>query len=126
MQSKSFASGWRFTPPTQHDLWEVTNDLGLTNVLQQEVEWYDTLHKVMPNLDVMTSGTIPKHPISLLNSPLMKELIVSLSGYYDRIIIDTPPLAPIGALYQDVTKKEQCSKHMLFRKFVKKNFQMFE
>ena len=82
--------------PTQHELWEVKNDLGLTDVLQQEIEWFNTLHKVMPNLDVMTSGTISQHPISLLNSLLMKELVVGMSGYYDCIIFDTPPLVGLA------------------------------
>ena len=78
--------------PTQHHLWEISNDLGLTNVLNQELEWQQTLQQVMPNLDVITSGEIPNHPISLLNSPLMQALIVSANGYYDCIILDTPPL----------------------------------
>ncbi len=82
--------------PTQDTLWELSNDLGLTNVLNQEIEWYDTLQQVMSNLDVMTSGTTPQHPVSLLNSPLMENLISSASGYYDSIILDTPPLVGLA------------------------------
>lgn len=82
--------------PTQHYLWEVNNVLGLTNILEQEVQWFDAINKIMPDLDVITSGTTVKHPISLLNSSFMKALILSTSGYYDSIIIDAPPLVGLG------------------------------
>ena len=82
--------------PIQHELWEIPNDLGLTNVLDKEAPWYDILYQAMPNLDVMTSGTTPKHPVSLLNSSLMEELIVNATDYYDYIIVDTPPLVGLA------------------------------
>lgn len=77
--------------PSQHRLWGIANDIGLNDVLEKEAVWSDTLHQVMPNLDVMTSGSNTQHPVSLLNSSYMKTLIVGLSGCYDCIIIDTPP-----------------------------------
>lgn len=82
--------------PNQHNLWELSNDLGLTEILEQEVEWSDALQKVMPNLDVITSGSCPNHPISLLNSAFMKAFIISISSRYDCIIIDTPPLVGLA------------------------------
>ena len=82
--------------PSQHNLWEVGNSLGLTEILEQEVEWSDVKHQVMPNLDVITSGSRPNHPISLLNSAFMKALILSISDCYDCIIIDTPPLVGLA------------------------------
>lgn len=82
--------------PTQHDLWEVDNSIGLTNVLNQEAEWQDILHKVMPNLDVITSGKTAKHPMSLLNSVFMQALLISMSGRYDCIVMDTPPLVGLA------------------------------
>jgi polysaccharide biosynthesis transport protein len=78
--------------PTQHTLWEVSNNLGLTEVLEEQKSWADTVNKMMPNLDVMTSGNIPRHPISLLNSSMMKALILSAGDRYDCIIIDAPPV----------------------------------
>ena len=82
--------------PTQHKLWNISNEIGLADVLQQDTVWFDNLHHVIPNLDLMTSGTIAKNPISLLNSLLMKELLTSSSSYYDCIIIDTPPLVGLA------------------------------
>ena len=82
--------------PTQHKLWNIPNEIGLTDVLQKDAVWFDNLHHVIPNLDLMTSGTVAKNPISLLNSLLMRELLISGSSYYDCIIIDTPPLVGLA------------------------------
>ena len=61
-----------------------------------EVEWYDAIQNVMPNLDILTSGSITKHPVSLLDSPQLKALITGASGYYDHIIFDTSPLVGLA------------------------------
>ena len=82
--------------PTQHFLWEVPNAFGLTTVLEQEMTWADAVQEIMPNLDVITSGNPPKHPISLLNSSMMKALILSTSDRYDCIIIDAPPVVGLA------------------------------
>jgi capsular exopolysaccharide synthesis family protein len=82
--------------PTQHILWEVMNVSGLTEVLEQKIAWVDTVSEIMPNLDVMTSGNIPKHPISLLNSSMMRAFILSAGDRYDCIIIDAPPVVGLA------------------------------
>lgn len=82
--------------PSQHVLWEIPNGLGLSDVLQQKVEWVDIVHKAMPNLDLITSGSRAKHPISLLNSPFMQAFLISVSSFYDCIIFDTPPLVGLA------------------------------
>jgi polysaccharide biosynthesis transport protein len=82
--------------PNQQNLWEVNNDIGLAEVLKQEVAWQQAIQHVMPNLHVMTSGSSLEHPVSLLNSPQMKEFITNILGYYDRIIFDTPPLVGLA------------------------------
>ncbi|MDJ0595460.1 MAG: polysaccharide biosynthesis tyrosine autokinase [Pleurocapsa sp. MO_226.B13] len=82
--------------PSQHHVWEISNKVGLSNVLQQEAKWEDSVQNVMTNLDVLTSGTIPENPIALLDSSLMKAFIDSVSQHYDRVIFDTPPLIGIA------------------------------
>ena len=85
--------------PTQHTLWNVFNDVGLANVLDQEVngsEWYDNLKQVMPNLDLITAGKQSKQPISLLNSPFMEAFIVGALSTYDCIVFDSPPLVGLA------------------------------
>lgn len=82
--------------PTQHQIWEIPNKVGLSSVLAREADWPDSVHNVMPNLDVLTSGPIPDHPISLLDSPLLQSFIDSVSDRYDQIIFDTPPIIGIA------------------------------
>ncbi|HEY9770745.1 MAG TPA: polysaccharide biosynthesis tyrosine autokinase [Coleofasciculaceae cyanobacterium] len=82
--------------PTQHHIWEISNQTGLSNILNHEIEWQESVQNVMPNLDVLTSGTIPGHPISLLDSRLFEDFLNSVSNYYDQIIFDTPPIIGIA------------------------------
>lgn len=82
--------------PSQHNLWDVANVFGLTDIIQQEVEWSDTVQKVMPELDLITSGSKISHPVSLLNSLSMQTFIISVLNFYDCIIFDTPPLVGLA------------------------------
>lgn len=43
------------------------------------------------NLNVIPSGILPPNPAELISSTAMEELIDSLKGTYDLILIDTPP-----------------------------------
>ncbi|MGL5077655.1 MAG: polysaccharide biosynthesis tyrosine autokinase, partial [Waterburya sp.] len=82
--------------PTQHHIWEIANQVGLSNVLKQEVKWEDAIQNVMPNLDIITSGSVPEHPVSLLDSPFMKTFLDHASQHYDQIVFDTPPIIGIA------------------------------
>ena len=85
--------------PTQYHLWEVSNNVGLTHILDREVavnEWQNNVHKIVPNLDLITSGETSKQPISLLNSPLLEEFMIGAAKDYDCIIIDSPPLVGLA------------------------------
>jgi len=55
-----------------------------------------TLRNVHPNLDVITSGGRAKNPTQVLNSKGFELLIADLRKRYDRIFIDTPPLAAVS------------------------------
>ena len=82
--------------PTQHHIWEISNQVGLSNILNHEIKWEDSIQNVMPNLDVLTAGTVTDNPISLLDSSFMEALIDNVSQHYDRVILDTPPLIGIA------------------------------
>ena len=43
-------------------------------------------------LHYLPTGSLPAQPAALLDSPAMQELIERLPTYYDRIIIDSPPI----------------------------------
>ena len=82
--------------PTQHHVWEISNQIGLSNILKHEVQWEECVQNAMPNLDVLPSGDVPDNPIALLDSKFMKALIENVSKHYDQVIFDTPPLIGIA------------------------------
>ncbi|MEL6927078.1 MAG: polysaccharide biosynthesis tyrosine autokinase [Cyanobacteria bacterium J06600_6] len=82
--------------PTQHHIWEISNETGLSEVLSQKESWSSGVQNVMPNLDVLTAGSIPDNPIALLDSPAFADFIAEVSKNYDRIIFDTPPIIGIA------------------------------
>ena len=81
--------------PTQHLKWEQANHSGLSNVLINEVSSSSVIKEVMPNLHLITSGTIPPNPLNLLSNSNFENLLSTLESEYDFIIIDAPPLASV-------------------------------
>ena len=69
---------------------------GLTNVLAGQTHIRDV---VQPwgnsGLWVLPSGSVPPNPSELLGSGNMADLLTALTGAFDVIIIDTPPLLPV-------------------------------
>lgn len=82
--------------PSQHHLWELTNSLGLSNVLVGEANVDTAIREVMPRLHVLPAGVIPPNPVALLDSKRMASLVETFSKNYDCVIFDTPPLAGIA------------------------------
>jgi capsular exopolysaccharide synthesis family protein len=82
--------------PLQHRIWDLPNQLGLSNLLVGQAELKTVIKKVMVNLDVLTSGVMPPNPMALLDSQRMASLIEMFSANYDVTIIDTPSLS-VGA-----------------------------
>ena len=52
--------------------------------------------KMVPNLDVISSGAIPSHPAELLGNPVMTALIAEARTAYDRIVIDSSPMMGVS------------------------------
>jgi polysaccharide biosynthesis transport protein len=83
--------------PSQHDLFQVNNELGLTNALLESNIALSSVCQTtaVPNLRVMTSGAIPPDPSELLGSRHMASLIESLAQEVDTIIFDSPPIVAV-------------------------------
>jgi capsular exopolysaccharide synthesis family protein len=77
---------------SQHQIWELPNTAGLSNVLVGQVELRTAVRQGMENLDVLTAGVLPPNPCALLDSKRMASLFETISDQYDAVIIDTPPL----------------------------------
>jgi len=70
---------------------------GLSQYLLDGCKREDVILKSgIPNLDIIIAGKIAKNPAELLGSARMRELIEQERQQYDRIIIDTPPVAVVS------------------------------
>lgn len=81
--------------PTQHLIWEVSNQTGLSNILATtEDQGKSSLitHSVQPNLDLLTSGSLPPNPHALIDSKRFHAFVAQQAYRYDFVLIDTPPL----------------------------------
>lgn len=79
--------------PVQNKLFAASNVRGLSTVLVGESVLDVAIKKeVRPNLDLLTSGKIPSNPSELLGSKAMRDLLHEISGLYDYVVLDTPPL----------------------------------
>ncbi|MBE9223920.1 polysaccharide biosynthesis tyrosine autokinase [Phormidium sp. LEGE 05292] len=78
--------------PVQHRIWDLTNQVGLSNAIVGQAELRMAIREVMPNLDVLTCGVIPPNPMALLDSQRISSLIDEFTTLYDLVIIDTPSL----------------------------------
>ena len=83
--------------PNIHNIFKVENIAGLSNVIGKMVDFEDVVQRnVLPNLDILPSGTIPPNPSELLCSSRFVDLIKRLNDEYDYIIFDTPPIGVVA------------------------------
>lgn len=77
--------------PRQHQVFQVSNRLGLVNQLTGSAETEVFLPTVVPNLWVTPSGPIPPNPSELLASDRMRDWLKSVRARFDFVVLDTPP-----------------------------------
>lgn len=83
--------------PNVHNIFKLENIEGLSNVIGKMAEFEDVVHReVLPNLDILPSGTIPPNPSELICSPRFDKLLEELKERYDYIIFDTPPIGVVA------------------------------
>jgi capsular exopolysaccharide synthesis family protein len=82
--------------PNIHKIFELDNKVGLTNLMVEESSngKYINYNKVK-GLDIITCGQVPAQPAELIENSRIKNLIAEFSSQYDRIIIDSPPVATV-------------------------------
>ncbi|MDP2548176.1 MULTISPECIES: polysaccharide biosynthesis tyrosine autokinase [unclassified Oceanobacter] len=77
------------------------NSKGLSNAVAYPDALDECIHHLEDlSIDVIPSGPIPPNPLELLSSRNFEQLLNTLRGRYDRIIIDTAPMRLVSdALY---------------------------
>ena len=89
--------------PRLHRVFGRVGDIGLTSVLIGDATIEDVAKPAkagahggeIPNLWCIPSGSPPPNPADLLHSERFKQTLAELSKRFDRIVIDSPPLAAV-------------------------------
>jgi len=81
--------------PSQHTLWGLEREPGLTNYLLGDRKDIPLQDVGVENLQVLTAGMLPPNPADLLGSARMDDLIASLAKKADIVLFDAPPVIAV-------------------------------
>ncbi|MDA2530939.1 tyrosine protein kinase [Bacillus cereus] len=82
--------------PAMHQMFQVDNIFGLTNVLTHSERLEKCVQKTsVDNLHFLACGPIPPNPAELLGSKSMQELLAQAYSMYDLVIFDMPPILAV-------------------------------
>lgn len=81
-----------------HELFNIDNSVGISDVIVDPSRLPDAVRAVeaVPNLHIITGGTLAPNPSELLGSDRMRNLVTGMKDKFDRIILDSPPLLPFS------------------------------
>ncbi|MCB0194324.1 MAG: polysaccharide biosynthesis tyrosine autokinase [Anaerolineae bacterium] len=83
--------------PTLHKIFNLKNEFGLSNVLNEEMRLSPALQSThVPRVHVLTSGPLPSNPSEMLGSPQMTDIIEQLREQFDLVLIDTPAVLAVS------------------------------
>ena len=82
--------------PSLHRKFNVSNEVGLTDVLVGTSELNKVMKKIDDNLYLLTTGTLPPNPAEIIGSNTMENFLDECKINFDYIILDTPPILPVS------------------------------
>lgn len=83
--------------PTQHKIFETSNEVGLTNYLTANMALDDVIVSTrIENLYLLPSGILPADAVGILNSQRMSDMIAELKTRYDIVFFDSPPILGVS------------------------------
>lgn len=86
--------------PSQHTIFKVENERGLSNVLAGKLPLKDALKPTsQTDLLLLPSGPLPANPVKLLRSPEMEAFVKDINELADYVIFDSPA----GITFADAT-----------------------
>ena len=81
-----------FRKPRINKVFSTEKNPGLCNHLLGEVELESILKSTrVPNLSIVTCGSIPPNPSEIMHSAVMKKFCNAVRELFDMVIFDTPP-----------------------------------
>jgi succinoglycan biosynthesis transport protein ExoP len=83
--------------PRIHKLLQLQKSEGLSTLLASGGDPDKFISQTpVPHLSVLPCGFVPPNPSELISSESMKELLRSLAGRFDYVIIDSPPMISVS------------------------------
>lgn len=80
---------------SQQEFWQVSNDIGLSDVIIENKSVDSATVTITENLDLLCSGIMDLNPLTIIDSIKMKFLLWNLVKKYNFVIIDSPPLLEV-------------------------------
>ena len=81
--------------PSIHRVFDITNVLGLSRVLIDNLMFEHFVIKHSSNLHILTCGDVPQNPAEILASHAFENLLEHARQLYDIIILDSPPIIAV-------------------------------
>ena len=78
--------------PQMHDIFGLPNVRGIVDILAQEINAPETWQEPLPNLKVLTAGSMCPTPAEVLSSKRFAEFLEQVREAFDYVLVDTPPL----------------------------------
>jgi succinoglycan biosynthesis transport protein ExoP len=86
-----------FRRPVQHTIYELGDELGLSSVIAGTGKLRDAVRRTpVGRLYVLPCGPVPSNPSEILTSKRFEQVMKALDAAFDRIVIDSPPVAPVA------------------------------
>lgn len=91
---KTVLVGMDLRKPRIYQEFGLSNKLGASSYLAGKASIHEVIQPSgkLPNLDIITAGSVPPNPAELIASERCTQFFNELKEMYDYIIIDTPPL----------------------------------
>lgn len=78
--------------PFQDCLWQVPNELGLSNILLGQADLQSATQSVSTHVDVIPAGSLHASAVSAVESKQMTLMLKAARSSYDYVLIDAPSL----------------------------------
>jgi capsular exopolysaccharide synthesis family protein len=83
--------------PRLHQILKLGDAAGLSSFLTGSAALQDVIHETsIPNLFAIPCGPIPPNPSELIPSSRFSRMMDALRGYFDFVVVDSPPLGHVS------------------------------
>ncbi|GAA4048364.1 GumC family protein [Parerythrobacter jejuensis] len=96
--------------PSQHSIFGVSRERGLTNILTRQIKPAEAATQVQENLDLIPSGPLPPSVPEFFSGPSFQEFRDWARANYDIVVFDGPPVMGLA----DTVLLAQKIEHLIF------------